>query len=133
LDQLGLPFDVDRTRITHDELLITRMDIATIYGGESVSSFPKIRKEAQERHPYRNFLHGNFDHNPFMPPEPGWPGLYFRLDEVHDHKDPEGNPIEYRTFARHVDKRCVYLGQYTFSKLESISKQEWRELPDKVP
>ena len=68
-----------------------------------------------------------------MPPEPGWPGLYFRLDEKNDHKDLEGNPIVYRTFARHADKRCVYLGQYTFTKLEDISKKEWRELPDKVP
>lgn len=59
--------------------------------------------------------------------------MYFRLDEKNDHKDLEGNPIVYRTFARHADKRCVYLGQYTFTKLEDISKKEWRELPDKVP
>jgi len=68
-----------------------------------------------------------------MPPEPGWPGLFFRLDEKRDHCDTEGNPIVYRTFARHADKRCVYLGQYTLTKLQDISKQEWRELSEKVP
>ena len=67
-----------------------------------------------------------------MPPEPGWPGLFFRLDEKNDHRDREGNPIMYRTFARHADKGCVYVGQYTFTKLEDLSKQEWRQLPDKV-
>lgn len=133
LDRLGPPLDVDRSRITHDQLRITRMDIAGIYGGNSVCSFPTISKGAQAKHQYRNFLHGNFDHNPFLPPEPGWPGLYFRLDEKTEHRTPEGNPIVYRTFARHADKRCVYLGQYTFVKLEDISKQEWRELSDKVP
>ena len=108
------------------------MDISAIYGGETVSLFPKIRKSARATHPYRNFLHGSFDHNPFMPPEPGWPGLFFRLDDKNDHRDTEGNPIIYRTLARHADKRCVYVGQYTLTRLEDISKQEWRELPEKV-
>lgn len=108
------------------------MDITNIYGGENISSFPRIGKKGKGKHPYRNFLHGNFDHNPFLPPEPGWPGLFFRLDEINDHKDVDGNPIVYRTFARHSDRRCVYLGQYTLSKLEDISKEEWRNLPDKV-
>ncbi|KAF9789675.1 hypothetical protein BJ322DRAFT_551667 [Thelephora terrestris] len=67
-----------------------------------------------------------------MPPEPGWPGLFFRLDELNDHQDVEGNPIVYRAFARHADSRCVYLGQYTFTKLEGISGREWRELPEKT-
>jgi hypothetical protein len=132
LDQLGQPLDVDRSRITHDQFIITRTDIASIYGGESVSSFPKISSKRQAEHTYRNFLHGNFQHNPFMPPEPGWPGLFFRLDELNDHQDVEGNLIVYRAFARHADSRCVYLGQYTFTKLEGISGREWRELPEKV-
>lgn len=133
LDQLGPPLSVDRSRLTHDSSIITRMDISAIFGGNPVSSFPRMSREAQAQHPYRNFLHGNFDHNPFMPPEPGWPGLFFRLDENTDHCDPDGNPTVYRTFARHADKRCIYLGQYTFTKLEGISKQEWRDLPGKVP
>ena len=124
---------MDRGRLTHNKLVITRMDISAIYGGNSVASFPDLGGEARVTHPYRNFLHGNFDHNPFMPPEPGWPGLFFRLDEKNDHRDPEGKPIVYRTFARHANKRCTYLGQYTFTKLEDISTQEWRELPEKVP
>ena len=132
LDQLGSPFDVDRSRLTHDKFIITRADITSIYGGECVASFPKMGKKARATHGYRNFIHGNFDHNPFFPPEPGWPGLLFRLDELNDHQDMDGNPIVYRTFARHADRRCVYLGQYTFTKLEDISGTEWRKLPEKV-
>ena len=123
---------MDRGRITHDRFVITRADITSIYGGENVSSFPRIGKEARARHPYRDFLHGNFVHNPFLPPEPGWPGLFFRLDEKFEHRDVDGDPIVYRTFARHADRRCVYLGQYILTRLEDISKQEWRDLPDKV-
>lgn len=130
MDQLGPPLDVDRGRLTHINFVVTRRNISEIYGGGPVASFPKIGKSAT--HPYRNFLHGNFDQNPFLPPEPGWPGLFFRLDEKNEHRDAEGEPIVYRTFARHVDRRCVYLGQYTFTKLQDISKQEWRELPEKV-
>ena len=59
--------------------------------------------------------------------------MYFRLDEKNNHTDRRGNPIVYRTFSHHLDKRCVYLGQYTITKLEDISKQEWSDLPDKVP
>ena len=95
--------------------------------------FPKIRKSALATHPYRNFLHGNFEHNPFMPPEPGWPGLFLRLEESTDRCDAEGNPIAYRTFVRQADKRCIYYGQYTLTKLQDISKQEWHEFPEKVP
>ena len=132
LDQLGPPFDVDRGRLTHINLVVTRKNISAIYGGGSVPSFPSIGESAR-KHPYRNFLHGNFDQNPFLPPEPGWPGLFFRLDEKNDHRNPEGDPIVYRTFARHADRRCVYLGQYTFTKLQDITKQEWHKLPEKVP
>ena len=75
---------------------------------------------------------GDRQDDPFMPSEPGQQGLYLRLDEKNDHRDAAGKPILYRVFVRLADKRCVYVGQYTLTRLQDISGKEWCELPEKV-
>lgn len=81
IDRLGPPFHVDTLKITHNDTPATQPDLSAIYGVEDFSLTPKIAPKNLAEHGLNHWMVPNIDLHPYLPPQPGWPGLMLRLDD----------------------------------------------------
>ena len=130
LNFLGHPFHVDMNKITHNVIPSTWRDISAIYGG-TVGLAPKISSKKLETHGFDHWLTPNLEFHPFLPAQPGWPGLMLQLDDdTEEWRPKEGN--EFRVVARKDLHYHEYIGQYEMVRLDDITRDEWEQQPAKV-
>ena len=125
LNCLGHPFHVKMNKITHNVIPLTWRDISAIYGGKA-GLVPKISSKKLETHGFDHWLTPNLEFHPFLPAQPGWPGLIFRLDEdIEEWRPKEGN--EFRVVVRKEQHCYEYIGQYEMVRLDDITSDEWEQ------
>lgn len=130
LDCLGPPFEVDMTKITHNDIPAMQVDLRNIYGGK-LSLTPKISPEKLANHGFDHWFTPNSDFHPFLPARPGWPGLMLRSDDELEEWSPEGG-TEFRVVIKRDPRFVEYVGQYEMVRLGDITGDEWKQQPVKV-
>jgi hypothetical protein len=130
LDCLGPPFKVNMAEITHNDIPAMPADLRIIYGGKH-SLTPKISSEKLASHGFDHWLTPNMDYHPFLPAQPGWPGLMLRSDDELEEWCPEEG-TEFRVVIRREPRFLEYVGQYEMVRLGDITGDEWKRQPPKV-
>lgn len=130
LDCLGPPFLVDMENITHSGIPATLTDIRVMYGGKLGLTF-KIAPEKIASHGFDHWMVPNMDFHPFLPAQPGWPGLMLRSDDELEEWEPEEG-TEFRVVMKRDPQFLEYVGQYEMVRLNDITTDEWKEQPAKV-
>ena len=130
LDCLGPPLRVNTAELTHSNTPATPTDLRMIYGGK-FGLTPKISAEKLGKHGFDHWMVPKMDFHPFLPPQPGWPGLMLRLDdEVEEWRPDEGT--EFRVVIKCEPHFLEYVGQYEMVRLDDITGDEWKKQPPKV-
>jgi len=130
LDCLGPPFEVNMAEITHNDIPGTQADLRTIYGGK-LHLIPKITPEKLANHGFDHWMTPNPDFHPFLPAQPGWPGLMLRSDDELEEWCPDQG-TEFRVVIRRETRFLEYVGQYEMVRLSDITGDEWKRQPPKV-
>ena len=130
LDCLGPPFHVNAADITHSNIPAAQTDLSIIYGGK-LGLIPKISPERLAAHGFNHWMTPNMDFHPFLPPQPGWPGLMLRSDDELEEWLPEGG-TEFRVVIKREPQFLEYVGQYEMVRLGDITGDEWKKQPPKV-
>lgn len=130
LDTLGPLFKVNMAALTHRKTRGTHADLREIYGGK-YSLTPKISEKKLKEHGFDHLMIAKSDNHPFLPPQPGWPGLMLRLDDDKDSYRPDGG-TEFRVVVKLEPHFLEYVGQYVMVRLDDIRWLEWKKQPAKV-
>ena len=111
------------------DVVVTRQFMSETYGGAPIPLYPSISEATRVAlggHPY-HFAYPTLKRNPEVPLMPGAVGLLCRaLSEV-----PWGDS-EIELVVGIGEGMWAYLGNYTTTKAESLSKEEWNSLPERV-
>ena len=130
LDCLGPPFPVDMSEITHNNTPATQINLSSTYGGK-LGFIPKIPPEKLAIHGFDHWMIPNMEYHPFLPAQPGWPGLMLRSDDDLEEWGPEGGS-EFRVVIKREPQFLEYVGQYEMVRLGDITGDEWKKQPAKV-
>ena len=130
LDCLESPFPVRMQDITHNTIPAKPSDLNSIYGGK-MSFTPKPSAEKLASHGFDHWMIPNMEFHPFLPPQPGWPGLMLRLDDELEEWQPEGGKA-FRVVIKKEPNLLEYVGQYEMVRLSDIAEDEWKKQPAKV-
>ena len=129
LECLGPPFDV-KEGITHNTLPATYADLRTNYGvGTGLT--PKVSPDKLAKHGFQDWMIPNMDCHPFLPAQPGWPGLMLQVNDDLEEWEPEEGR-EFRVIIKKEPRFVEYVGQYEMLRLSDITGDEWRQQPVKV-
>ncbi|CAL1694781.1 unnamed protein product [Somion occarium] len=125
LDRLKLiGTDVYHIELPDEDKFFTfnRLHITTLFGGNFVSTFPKIDAERVNSHGIDNFAFLNLDFNPHAPMLPGAPGLCFVSRRAGFRKWDS----YLRLFIPFKgDHKWCYMGNYMFLPGPSLSIEEY--------
>lgn len=108
---------------------VTRLFIASTYGGNPQATAPTIRPKLLKKHGLNDWLFCNLGHHPQGPQVPGAPGLMYSIDG-----DTDYWPGTRRLFTRIMVSPALwqYMGQYTMARALPLSKEEWAGQDPKV-
>jgi hypothetical protein len=101
------------------DMMVSRLFMASVYGGNSQETFPSIGQEKLARHGMDDFMYVHIDYQPCGPQIPGRPGLWFSTNS-------DSAPFVARVLTR--DLKCAlwqYVGQYDVRPAASLTKEEW--------
>jgi hypothetical protein len=135
LDSLGRLFFVDTAKITHNTCPAELSDFRSIYGvgsGLIPERFPHPKHKVP--HPEHNFVGWmipQIEIHPFLPLQPGWPGLLLQIDNQVEAWTPEEG-AEFRVVTEKVPQFVEYLGQYEMIRLGDLTGDDWKRQPAKV-
>src|ERR1700722_3506977 len=118
--------DPFKVKCSYRDEVATRQFFSIHFGGNSIQAFPPIKQSFIDRHGHGSYMYLNLDWHPYAPLVPGYPGLYFG-------SRPKNRVwLDYRLVIRQEARKWLYLGQYDVSPTLSLTKEEWRDTPDKV-
>ena len=130
LDCLGPPISVNAADLTHNSIQAVRSNLRKIYGGGTgIAPKPSPKKLAE--HGYDGLLLPKVEFHPFLPAQPGWPGLILGLnDDLEQWKPNKG--AEFRVIVKKEPHFLEYIGQYEMLRLDDIKGEEWKKQPTEV-
>lgn len=125
LDRVGPRLQVNMAEITHRAIRATQTDLRVLYGGK-LGLTPNIAPEKLANHGFDHWMTPNMDFHPFLPAQPGWPGLMLRSDDNLEEWRPEGGSA-FRVVVKHEPNFIEYIGQYEMVRLDDITEDEWNQ------
>ena len=135
LDVLGPPSDRDYEVDVPDDIKLTvvpRRFLSDTWGGNTQSTFPKIRREMLLKHGLDDWQYPNSLYNPHCPQNPGCAGLMFSPDGLNGPRDDDSLEIM-RTIVRlKTEAKWQYVGQYIDVSAPSLTREEWLVQPPTV-
>lgn len=121
-------YDVDLDPAIRD-VTTTRIFTSRQWGGNTQSTFPRIRPDMLARHGLDDFMYLNLFFNPHAPQWPGAPGLFFASSV--NLEASEWPTIE-RVLVRLKANCWLYVGQYQCTPTLSLTPDEWKSQAPKV-
>lgn len=139
---LGPVFTINNSAINPEQrsVCVTRAFISDVYGGSPQGMLPPISEKYVRKHKMNDFMFPDLVHNPYLPIQPGHPGMMFRLPDELD-KDrgwedttegKERRTDVQRVFVKLAQNEWVYVGQYAMSRMQNLGIAEWRAQGPKV-
>jgi len=122
----GLKAFVINLSLAELDMMVSRLFMASVYGGNSQETFPSIGQEKLAQHGMNDFMYLHLDYQPCAPQIPGRPGLWFDTEKGDE-------PFVARVLTR--DLRCAmwqYVGQYDVRPAVSLTREEWLNQKNKV-
>ncbi|KAK0191630.1 hypothetical protein F5146DRAFT_929778 [Armillaria mellea] len=114
--------------LEHDirDVVVDRLFMSKVYGGNSQETFPRVAKKFLDMHHMDDFMYLNLNMNPHAPQVPGAPGLFFDADDMVEPVDESLSKTK-RVFSRIDSAQWEYMGQYTMSPVASLTMEEWND------
>ena len=97
------------------------------FGGSMRSEWPNCKKKSG----YESFLCANATLQPFMPRDPGEPGLVLRLPSVAGSSQNDKSTFHVLTTMSQDDRALYYRGKYAKVPLPQL-QFKWENLPNQV-
>lgn len=130
LDRVGPPFHINTAKITHNTTPAMELDLRANYG-IGCGIIPTVIAKEHAKQKFGGWMVPNMNFHPFLPPQPGWPGLMLRLGGRLEEWTPDEG-TEFRVVVKKEPCFVEYLGQYEMVRLSDITGDEWKRQPAKV-
>ena len=105
----------------------SRYFFAQRFGGSFVDTFPRPSAKMLKKHGINDWAFLSLLYNPHAPQVPGAPGLFYVIGDTHAEA-----PWTKRIFVRLDDDKWLYVGQYAFTPVASLTVAEYKLSSPKV-
>ena len=124
---VGNSSEIQRNYRSQWKLVVSRYFFAQRFGGSFVDTFPRPSAKMLKKHGINDWAFLSLLYNPHAPQVPGAPGLFYVIGDTHAEA-----PWTKRIFVRLDDDKWLYVGQYAFTPVASLTVAEYKLSSPKV-